>query len=311
MPVTGLFHVLGWGLPYAVALAGGDLVLPGHSNDPPTSPGWSRTFGVTKAAAVPTVWNDFLPLFDGARPAVAARAADRRRARAAGADPPLRRARHRRRPGLGHDRDVAERDDGAHRGHRRRDAARGAAAGRRGRRGAAVGRRAGGRAAGARPARGEPPTTAASRSPAAGCAPATSRRSTPTARSSSSTAPRTSSSPAASGSARRSSRARSPPTRASSRPRSSRSPTSAGASGRSRSWRPSDVGAERSARVPARPRRQVVDPRAVRVRRRDPAHRGRQVRQARAQGALRPRRRRISASTRLTSSTPSARTSTM
>jgi fatty-acyl-CoA synthase len=63
MPVTGLFHVLGWGLPYAVALAGGDLVLPGHSNAPPDLARLIEQFGVTKAAAVPTVWNDMAPLF--------------------------------------------------------------------------------------------------------------------------------------------------------------------------------------------------------------------------------------------------------
>jgi fatty-acyl-CoA synthase len=65
MPVTGLFHVLGWGLPYAVALAGGDLVLPGHSNDPRDLAHLIAEHGVTKAAAVPTVWNDFLPQYDG------------------------------------------------------------------------------------------------------------------------------------------------------------------------------------------------------------------------------------------------------
>jgi fatty-acyl-CoA synthase len=64
MPVTGLFHVLGWGLPYAVALAGGDLVLPGHSNAPADLARLIATHHVTKAAAVPTVWNDFLPQFD-------------------------------------------------------------------------------------------------------------------------------------------------------------------------------------------------------------------------------------------------------
>jgi acyl-CoA synthetase (AMP-forming)/AMP-acid ligase II len=61
MPVTGLFHVLGWGLPYAVALAGGDLVLPGHSNAPSDLARLIREHEVTKAAAVPTVWNDFFP----------------------------------------------------------------------------------------------------------------------------------------------------------------------------------------------------------------------------------------------------------
>jgi fatty-acyl-CoA synthase len=64
MPVTGLFHVLGWGLPYAVALAGGDLVLPGHSNAPADLARLIASHGVTKGAAVPTVWNDFLPQFD-------------------------------------------------------------------------------------------------------------------------------------------------------------------------------------------------------------------------------------------------------
>jgi fatty-acyl-CoA synthase len=64
MPVTGLFHVLGWGLPYAVALAGGDLVLPGHSNAPADLARLIATHQVTKGAAVPTVWNDFLPQFD-------------------------------------------------------------------------------------------------------------------------------------------------------------------------------------------------------------------------------------------------------
>jgi fatty-acyl-CoA synthase len=65
MPVTGLFHVLGWGLPYAVALAGGDLVLPNHSNAPADLARLIEDHKVTKAAAVPTVWNDFAPQFDG------------------------------------------------------------------------------------------------------------------------------------------------------------------------------------------------------------------------------------------------------
>jgi len=64
MPVTGLFHVLGWGLPYAVALAGGDLVLPGHSNAPPDLARLIQEHSVTKGAAVPTVWNDFFPQLD-------------------------------------------------------------------------------------------------------------------------------------------------------------------------------------------------------------------------------------------------------
>jgi fatty-acyl-CoA synthase len=64
MPVTGLFHVLGWGLPYAVALAGGDLVLPGHSNAPPDLATLIADYKVTKGAAVPTVWNDVFPQLD-------------------------------------------------------------------------------------------------------------------------------------------------------------------------------------------------------------------------------------------------------
>src|SRR5215218_598273 len=49
MPVTGLFHVLGWGLPYAVAFAGGDLVLPGPSNAPADLARLIETHKVTKA----------------------------------------------------------------------------------------------------------------------------------------------------------------------------------------------------------------------------------------------------------------------
>jgi fatty-acyl-CoA synthase len=120
MPVTGLFHVLGWGLPYAVALAGGDLVLPGHSNAPEDLAALIATHNVTKAAAVPTVWNDFLPQFaEHDFPSL-------RELLIGGAPVPPELIR--RRPGVGDDRDVAERHDGAHRGHRRRDAARGAAA---------------------------------------------------------------------------------------------------------------------------------------------------------------------------------------
>ena len=192
MPVTGLFHVLGWGLPYAAALAGGDLVLPGHSNAPPDLARLiARVQGHQGRRRADRV-ERLLRAARRARPSVAARAPDRRRARAARADRAVCGARRRRRPGLGHDRDVAERDDGAHRRSGRRDAGwsscacsptparscRGTA-----RRPASC-RRAG---------RTSPPrTTRASRSPTAGSRPATSRGSTPTAPSSSSTAPRTS-----------------------------------------------------------------------------------------------------------------------
>ena len=82
------------------------------------------------------------------RPVLDARAAHRRHARAQAADPPLPRARDHDRPGLGHDRDVAQRDHvardrrgrgGVEPGHR--DAAGGAAPDGRRRRRAGLGRR--------------------------------------------------------------------------------------------------------------------------------------------------------------------------
>ena len=86
MPVTGLFHVLGWGLPYAVALAGGDLVLPGHSNDAARSRAPGRRVQGHQGRRGADRVERLLPAARRARPSVAARAADRRRARAARAD---------------------------------------------------------------------------------------------------------------------------------------------------------------------------------------------------------------------------------
>jgi fatty-acyl-CoA synthase len=63
LPVTGLYHVLGWGLPYATALAGADLVLPGPSNQPEHLARLIQEERVTKAAAVPTVWVQMARLF--------------------------------------------------------------------------------------------------------------------------------------------------------------------------------------------------------------------------------------------------------
>jgi hypothetical protein len=39
LPVTPMFHVAAWGLPYASALAGAKLVLPGATRIPGRSPG--------------------------------------------------------------------------------------------------------------------------------------------------------------------------------------------------------------------------------------------------------------------------------
>ena len=64
MPVTAICHVLAWSLPYATALAGGDLVLQGPSNEPEHLARLIEEERVTKAAAVPTVWVEMERMFD-------------------------------------------------------------------------------------------------------------------------------------------------------------------------------------------------------------------------------------------------------
>ena len=56
LPVVPMFHVSAWGLPYAAALTGCKLVLPGASLDGPSLHKLIEAERVTMSAGVPTVW---------------------------------------------------------------------------------------------------------------------------------------------------------------------------------------------------------------------------------------------------------------
>ncbi|RYC33771.1 long-chain-fatty-acid--CoA ligase [Lichenibacterium minor] len=60
MPVVPMFHVNAWGLPYAAAMAGAKLVMPGPRLDGASLHGLVRGEGVTMTAGVPTVWMGLL-----------------------------------------------------------------------------------------------------------------------------------------------------------------------------------------------------------------------------------------------------------
>ncbi len=60
LPVVPLFHVNAWGLPYAAAMVGCKLVLPGPALDGPSIHALMEQEGVTVAAGVPTVWQMLL-----------------------------------------------------------------------------------------------------------------------------------------------------------------------------------------------------------------------------------------------------------
>jgi len=62
MPVVPMFHANAWGLPYAAALAGARLVLPGPLMTPDRLAELIASEGVTKSAGVPTIWQGFLAL---------------------------------------------------------------------------------------------------------------------------------------------------------------------------------------------------------------------------------------------------------
>ncbi len=64
MPVVPMFHANGWGLPYAVALAGARCVLPGPHLDPVSLLDLCAAERVTLAAGVPTIWNGILQALD-------------------------------------------------------------------------------------------------------------------------------------------------------------------------------------------------------------------------------------------------------
>ncbi|MDE2998348.1 MAG: long-chain fatty acid--CoA ligase [Gemmatimonadota bacterium] len=56
MPVVPQFHAMAWGLPYACAAAGAELVLPGPHLNPAALARTIADEGVTVAAGVPTIW---------------------------------------------------------------------------------------------------------------------------------------------------------------------------------------------------------------------------------------------------------------
>jgi fatty-acyl-CoA synthase len=56
MPVVPMFHANAWGLPYAAAMAGARLVLPGPKMDPASLAKLITEEKVTMTAAVPTIW---------------------------------------------------------------------------------------------------------------------------------------------------------------------------------------------------------------------------------------------------------------
>lgn len=64
LPVVPMFHANAWGLPYAGALAGADLVLPGPHLDAESVLGLLADERVTMTAGVPTVWMSMLAALD-------------------------------------------------------------------------------------------------------------------------------------------------------------------------------------------------------------------------------------------------------
>ncbi|MDG4787814.1 long-chain fatty acid--CoA ligase [Micromonospora sp. WMMD1102] len=62
LPVVPMFHVNAWGLPYAAALAGADLVLPGPATAPADLLRQLSRYRVTFAGGVPAVWRSLEPL---------------------------------------------------------------------------------------------------------------------------------------------------------------------------------------------------------------------------------------------------------
>jgi len=70
MPAVPMFHANAWGLPFAAAMTGATLVLPGARPDGAALVRLMASEGVTFAAGVPTVWLDVLEALRGgeARP---------------------------------------------------------------------------------------------------------------------------------------------------------------------------------------------------------------------------------------------------
>lgn len=64
LPVVPMFHANAWGLPYAAAMAGARLVLPGPHLDPESVLELCADERVTMTAGVPTVWMGMLAALD-------------------------------------------------------------------------------------------------------------------------------------------------------------------------------------------------------------------------------------------------------
>ncbi|OBK25101.1 long-chain fatty acid--CoA ligase [Mycobacterium asiaticum] len=60
LPIVPMFHANAWGLPYAALMAGADLVLPDRHLDARSLIHLVETLRPTRAAAVPTIWNDVM-----------------------------------------------------------------------------------------------------------------------------------------------------------------------------------------------------------------------------------------------------------
>lgn len=62
LPAVPLYHVNGWGLPFAALMAGADLIMPGHSMRAEHLLALIDEESPTIAAGVPTIWSDVLDL---------------------------------------------------------------------------------------------------------------------------------------------------------------------------------------------------------------------------------------------------------
>jgi fatty-acyl-CoA synthase len=62
LPIVPMFHANAWGLPYAAAMAGSKLVLPGPKMDPASLASLIAAERITFAAAVPTIWQGIAQL---------------------------------------------------------------------------------------------------------------------------------------------------------------------------------------------------------------------------------------------------------
>ena len=61
LPIVPMFHAFGWGLPYAAALTGAELLLHGADSSPVAVGSLIERERATVGAAVPTIWKDLLP----------------------------------------------------------------------------------------------------------------------------------------------------------------------------------------------------------------------------------------------------------